>query len=82
MFETENFMELINMTKETQTTNTATVSTARKTESQNLEEIERHKQIRLEDIGHLLAQAYSEGYREGFGDGMAFMQRPIGEPLQ
>jgi hypothetical protein len=47
-----------------------------------VEEVERHKQIRLEDIGHLLAQAYSEGYREGFGDGMAFMQRPIGEPLQ
>ena len=45
-------------------------------------QIDKDKQIRLEDIGHLLAQAYSEGYREGFGDGMAFMQRPIGEQLQ
>lgn len=47
-----------------------------------VEEEQRDKEIRLEDIGHLLAQAYSEGYREGFGDGMAFMQRPIGEQLQ
>lgn len=47
-----------------------------------VEEEQRDKQIRLEDIGHLLAQAYLEGYKEGFGDGMAFMQQPIGEPLQ
>jgi len=75
MFETENFMELINMTKETQTTNTATVSTAKKTESQHLEEVERHKEVGLEDIRRLLREAY----QQGFEDGMAWMQRPESE---
>jgi len=75
MFETENFMELINMTKETQTTNTATVSTARKTESQNLEEVERDKEVGIEDIRRLLRDAY----QQGFMDAVAWMQRPESE---
>ncbi|MFZ4600004.1 MAG: hypothetical protein ACOYNN_15300 [Terrimicrobiaceae bacterium] len=75
MFETENFMELINMTKETQTTNTATVSTARKTESQNLEEVERQQEVGLEDIRRLMRDAY----QQGFMDAVAWMQRPESE---
>jgi len=47
-----------------------------------VEEVKCDQKIRLEDIGHLVAQAYSEGYKEGFGDGMAFIKQPIGEPLQ
>ena len=63
------------MTKETQTTNTATVSTAKKTESQHLEEKQRDKEVGLEDIRRLMKDAY----QQGFMDAVAWMQRPESE---
>ena len=43
-----------------------------------VEEEQRDKEIRLEDFRRIVTEAYAAGYREGFGDGMAFMQPPIG----
>ena len=63
------------MTKETQTTNTATVSIAKKTESQHLEKEQRDKEMGIEDIRRLLREAY----QQGFMDAVAWMQRPESE---
>jgi hypothetical protein len=40
-----------------------------------VEEVERHKEVGIEDIRRLVSAAY----QQGFEDGMAFMQRPESE---
>ena len=40
-----------------------------------MEEVERNKEVGLEDIRRLMSAAY----QQGFEDGMAFMQRPESE---
>ena len=40
-----------------------------------MEEVERHKEVGLEDIRRLLRDAY----QQGFEDGMAYMQRAESE---
>jgi hypothetical protein len=40
-----------------------------------VEEVERDKEVGLEDIRRLLREAY----QQGFEDGMAYMQRPESE---